>query len=292
MFNPTTLFLQRTDEGGMLPTTALSELMRIMGVAECATFTDAAKAIDAAGWSRMPSLGRDEKAALQTRQHALSNPLGRLQILHPHTNPTETCLTATHAVIPGAGYQQMKLRLNAGVDALSRNCFPKLTHVAGLAAVQRKPVMGEVDDISLSAGIRFEDCVIQQDSAYLVQEGKLLEILIEAAAKRSYGLAKATRAVVTTDKIPPEALAGRPTNLSTLFAWKHVMQQEGGGLPEKCVIWSVCPYGLRLWIEASIYVPEVHWALCTTVAPDWSVAGALSEVGKVVYTINQTLEQK
>ena len=292
MFNPQTKFLQTTDgEGVPTPTAALSELMAAMGLAECASFQDAAKAIDAAGWSRMALLGRTEKETLQLRRNDIADALGDLLLLMPHTMPPSVCLEATHALIPGAGYQQMRKRIASGVDAANRNCFPKLTTISGLAATQRKPVAGEVDDLSLSLGIRFDDCTIDQgDGNYLVKEGHVLHVLLEEAARQSHVVFDASRQIITTNDVPPEALAGRPTNLSTLFAWQHRMATSGC-LPEKAVIWSVCPYGIRFWIEAVLHVPQVQWGVCQAFDPDWQVAGALSEVGKIVYTINQTLSK-
>ncbi len=290
MFHPQTLFLQHVEGGSPTPTPALSELMQKMGLPICATFSEAAATINTAGWSRLPGMPSDVKAVLQERAFDISDPLGTLLLLMPHTMPPSLCLEATHAVIPGAGYQQMKKRIAAGMDAVTRNCFPKLATISGLAAVSRKPVTGEVDDISLTGGLKFDECVEQAGSEFLVREGVVLERLLELALSKMSRQTEYKRQVITTDSVPPEALAGRPTNLSTLFAWQHRMATSGS-LPEKCVIWSVCPYGLRFWIEAVLHVPQVQWGLCQAFDPDWKVAGALSEVGKIVHTINAKLAQ-
>jgi hypothetical protein len=91
--------------------------------------------------------------------------------------------------------------------------------------------------------------------------------------------------VVSTNDVPPDALKGIPTSLATFKAWRVRYPEV-----TSCAIFTAPPYGYRVWDEVQHAIPDCEWILVADVPENPSVVGAISEVGKIVYNLNNRLK--
>lgn len=254
-------------------------LMKALGGPVEEEFSRAAAAIQAAQWPRFSSRPLEERQQWQRQLPQLRPTLKDLGVLASF--PDDICgdgrTVAQYAIWPGASFGQSVARLEAGIAALREHRIPNLVKVRGIAAGRRKPVGNELHDLQESL-LSAERCVQGGD----ILEGEMLRAIWNRKLwhEERTLLENLEFDVVTTDEVPPEALHGRPTNLSTLFAWRHKNPHA-----QKVVIFSIAPYGYRFWCEAMEAIPDVWWELIAPVPEEPNVAGAISEVGKIVYNL-------
>lgn len=272
MITPRRLYMD--DRGGTsLP---LRALMKLMELEPADDFATAIWRIAEARWSRLPvEANPEQKKELQAHLPEFRPYLEELGVLRPFPDK-DSRLQAGEMVWPGASARQARERLLPGVRAVIEGRLPNIGKITALAAQKRKPVGNEIEylaDIVLNP----QQCL---EKGYVL-EGEIMRHVWERTKVDYNGLLKYLRfAVITTDMVPPEALHGRPTNLSTLAAWWHLNPN-----PRRVAITSIAPYGYRFWCEASHHFRDCSWELIAPVPDEPSVVGAISEVGKIVYNL-------
>ncbi len=255
----------------------LQALMRLMGLEPLKAFGEAAHQIHEAGWSVLSAAPPEERSRYQEHLPEFYSYLWDLGVLRHFPDPDPLGqLQASEMVWPGASARQARERLLPGIRAIIEGRIPNIGKVTALAAHCRKPVGNELEymaDIVLNP----QQCLERGH----VLEGELMRHVWERAKTDYNGLLKYVRfAVVTTAMVPPEALHGRPTNLSTLAAWWHLNPN-----PRRVAITSIAPYGYRFWCEASQNFQECSWELIAPIPAEPNVCGAISEIGKIVYNL-------
>lgn len=259
----------------------LQALMRLMGLEPLEAFGKAAHKIHEAGWSVLSAASPEEHSRYQEHLPEFQPYLWELGVLRPFPDldPLER-LQASEMVWPGASARQALERLLPGIRAVIEGRVPNIGKIAALAAHRRKPVGNELEYLA-EIVLNPQQCL---EKGYVL-EGELMRHVWERTKVDYNGLLKYLRfAVVTTDMVPPEALHGRPTNLSTLAAWWHLNPN-----PRRVAVTSIAPYGYRFWCEASGNFPECSWELIAPVPNSPNVVGAVSEVGKIVHNLAKSV---
>lgn len=245
------------------------------------TFTKAAAFIHEAGWSKMSTLPPEERTRYQERLSEFRPSLEELGVLRPFPDRDGLVrLRASEVVWPGASTRQVWERLRPGIRAIIESRVPNVTKLTALAARSRKPVGNELQSLGdLVADPR--RCT--EDG--MVLEGEMMRCVWERMKVDYNGLLKHLRFdVVTTDRVPPEALHNRPTTLATYAAWWHLNPN-----PRRVAITSVAPYGYRAWCEASEHFAECTFELIAPVPEEPLVVGAISEVGKIIFNLAKSM---
>jgi len=260
---------------------SLKALMKLMGLEPADEFVEAGRRIDEAEWSRLSAGTTVLREEYQARLPEFRPSLEELGVLRPFPNWDELGrLRASELVWPGASARQAVERLYPGIRAIIENRVPNITKLTALAALQRKPVGNELQYLG---DLVTDQCRCVEGGQVL--EGAMMQCVWERLKVDYNSFFKYIRfAVVTTDQVPPEALHGRPTNLSTLAAWWHLNPN-----PRRVCITSVAPYGYRFWCEAQKHFPECSWELLAPVPEKPNVVGAISEVGKIVYNLAKSM---
>lgn len=273
------LFLLPTSD---TPTAPLADLIAMLTGKRPATLTEAVEITQAEGWPKFPGREVPFKDALQSRSNELVECIAQLGMLNPCIGPLASFETATHAIWPGASLGQCGPRLAGGMEALRNKHLPQLTSVDAIAAFTRKPLKGELDDISLTLPLDYNQIVTPEG---FVREGEMMRCWWEKEVKAHPMLSSFDFDVITTDRIPPSGISGRATNISTLEAWWMIRSAETVP-PKSVVVWSACPYLLRFMMEAEAKIPAVTWIGVAGLPKAWNVAGTLAEIAKILYGLN------
>src|SRR3989338_2258490 len=253
--------------------------MELMGLEPASEFAEAARQIHESGWPPLSAGTTVSREEYQARLPQFRPCLEELGVLRSFPERYGT-LRACEMVWPGASARQAAERLRPGIRAIIECRALNVTTPPALAALRRTPVGSELE--SLSDLVRDPGRCIRDGH---VLEGTMMRCLWERMKVDYNGLLKHLLFdVVTTDRVPPEALHGRPTNLATLAAWWHLNRN-----PRRVCITSVAPYGYRFWCEAQKHFPECSWELLAPVPEKPNVVGAISEVGKIVYNLAKSM---